>query len=113
MVKRTEQKLRKMASSSNLRQGSFLIDKLFEMMNQEFKTHGTKCQVLQDFGICCRELGSSKLRVFVHACAVSALSMNRKSMKENRCTLRKNHKNYCKSKRRCNSENNQDIERCQ
>ena len=44
------------------------------MINEEFKALGRKCGVLPNFGICCRELGGSKLRVFVHACAVSALS---------------------------------------
>ena len=45
------------------------------MINQEFKGQGTKYQVLPNFGICCRELGGSKLRVFAHVCAVSALSV--------------------------------------
>ena len=44
----------------------FKIDKLFEMVNQEFKAQWRKCQVLLDFGICCRELGDSKLQFFVH-----------------------------------------------
>ena len=63
-----------MISSSNLRQGSVWIDKLFEMTNQEFKAHGTKYQVLPNFGICCREMGDSKLQIFAHVCAVSTLS---------------------------------------
>ena len=45
------------------------------MINQEFKALGRRCQVLLNFGICCRELVGSKLRVFGHACAVSALSV--------------------------------------
>ena len=44
------------------------------MIKQEFKAQGTKYQVLQNFGICCRELGDSKLPVFAHVCEVSALS---------------------------------------
>ena len=44
------------------------------MINQEFKALERKYQALPNFGICCRKLGGSKLRVFVHACAVSALS---------------------------------------
>ena len=44
------------------------------MINQEFKAKGTTYQALPNFRICCRELGGSKLRVFAHACAVSALS---------------------------------------
>ena len=70
----TEQKLCKMTSSSNLRYENAWLDKLSEITNQEFKTQGTKYQVLQNFGICCRELGGSKLRVFAHAFAISALS---------------------------------------
>ena len=50
------------------------MDKLFEMINQGFEAQGTKCQVCFSFGICCREPGGSKLRVFAHACAVSTLS---------------------------------------
>ena len=66
-----------MTSSSNLRQGSIWTDKLFEMINQEFKTQRTKFQVLPNFGVCCRELGGSKLRVFVHACM--KIKLNRSS----------------------------------
>ena len=44
------------------------------MINQEFKAQGRIYQVLPNFGVCCRELGGSKLRDFAHACAVSALS---------------------------------------
>ena len=47
---------------------------LFEEINQEFKTEGTKYQVLPNFGICCRELGALKVTIFAHECAVSALS---------------------------------------
>ena len=49
------------------------------MINQEFKTQGRKYQdqVLPIFGICCREQGGSKLRVFSHVCAVSASSIYR------------------------------------
>lgn len=57
----TEQRLRQMTSSRNLIQQSVWIHKRFEMINQ-------------NFGICCRELGSN-LRVFAHASAVSALSV--------------------------------------
>ena len=57
----TERKLRKMTSSSNLRYGSVRIDKLPEMINQEFKAQGTKYQVLPNFGICHRELGEIKV----------------------------------------------------
>ena len=64
-----------MKSSSNLREGNAWKDKLFEMINQEFKAQGTKYQVLPNFGICCRSYEDSKLRVLVHARAVSALSM--------------------------------------
>ena len=63
-----------MTSSSSLRYGSVWIDNLFEMKNQELKAQETKYQVLPNFGICCKELGDSKLRVYAHACAVSALS---------------------------------------
>ena len=44
------------------------------MLNQGLKDKGTKYQVLPNFGMCCRELGGSKLRVFAHACAVSDLA---------------------------------------
>ena len=42
------------------------------MVNQWFKAPERKYQVLPYFGICDKEL-SSKLRVFAHACTVSAL----------------------------------------
>ena len=41
---------------------------IFEMINQENIKFADPY-----FGICCRELGGSKLRVFAFACAVSAL----------------------------------------
>ena len=44
------------------------------MVNQEFKAIDGKYKMLPNFGIGCRELGGSKLRVFAHACAVSNLS---------------------------------------
>ena len=50
------------------------------MMNQELKAQRRKYEMLPNFGICCRELGDSKLRVCAHACAVSALSNNDKNM---------------------------------
>ena len=68
-----------MTSSSNLREGSvwIWIDKLFEMINQEFKVQGTKYQVLSNFGICCRELGGLEVTSFgtcVHSfCSVLLL----------------------------------------
>ena len=71
----TKQKLRKMVSSSNLRYGSVWIDKLFEMINQEFKAEGTKYQVLPNYVIRCRELEGLKVFVQLHGCSVSALSM--------------------------------------
>ena len=43
-----------------------------KIMIQEFKDHG-RCQMMSNFGICSKELGGSKLRVFMHACAASAL----------------------------------------
>ena len=68
-----------MTSSNNLREGRLWIDKLFEMINQEFKAQGTKYQVFPNFGTYCREQGNSKKRVFanvfVRACTVSALSI--------------------------------------
>ena len=70
----TEKKLSKMTSSSNLRKGSVWRDKLFEMINQEFKAQGREYQVLPNFRVCCRVLGGSKVRHFGHVCAVSALS---------------------------------------
>ena len=50
------------------------MDKLYEMINQEFKAQGRNRQVLPNFRICCRELEGSKLKIFTHARAVSALS---------------------------------------
>ena len=44
--------------------GSISTDKLFEMMNQEFKTLGRKYGVLPNFGICCRELGGAQSYAF-------------------------------------------------
>ena len=46
------------------------IDRLFEMINQEFKAQGTKKQVLPNFGIRCRELGGLKVTIF-RACVRS------------------------------------------
>ena len=44
------------------------------MINQDdFKAYRRKCQMLPGFGFFCRELGDSELRVFMHACASSAL----------------------------------------
>ena len=48
------------------------MHKLYEMINQELKADGRKYQVLPNFGICYEEL--SKLRILVHANAVSTLS---------------------------------------
>ena len=45
----TEQKLHKMKSSSNLRQGSFWIDKRFETINQEFTAQGRKYHAFFEF----------------------------------------------------------------
>ena len=42
-------------------------------MIQDFKVIGRKYQVLPNFGICCRELGGLKLKIYAHACAVSVL----------------------------------------
>ena len=50
------------------------IDKLFEIINQEFQVLGRKYQMLPNFGICCRELRGSNQRVFMYACADSGLS---------------------------------------
>ena len=46
-------------------------------MIREFKGQARKYQLLPNFGICCRERGGwgSKILVFEHACAVSALSI--------------------------------------
>ena len=74
LLRSTEQKLRKMMPSSNVRLGNAWIDKLFEMMNQEFKAHGTKYQVLPNFGICCKELGGIKVTSF-RACVRSFCSV--------------------------------------
>ena len=71
----TEQKLRKMTSSSNLRDGSVWIDKLFEMINHEFKAQGTNIKCCRILGSVAGSKGDSKLRVFAHACAISALSL--------------------------------------
>ena len=35
--------------------------------------------MLPNFGICCRELGNAKLRVFAHTFAVSGLSCNNRA----------------------------------
>ena len=43
------------------------------MINQEINAQGRKYQLLLNFWIRCKELGDSKLRVFEHACAVSAI----------------------------------------
>ena len=72
----TEQKLRKTTSSSDLRYGSVWIDKLFEMINQEFKAQGTKYQVLTNFGFCCRELAGFKVTSF-RTCKRSFCSVHR------------------------------------
>ena len=46
------------------------------MINQEFKAKGTKYQVQSNFfGSAAGSYQGSKLRVFAHACAVSALFM--------------------------------------
>ena len=66
--------LRKMTSLSNQRYGSAWIEKVFQMTNQEFQAQGAKYQVLPNLGICSGELVRSKLQVFRHACAISALS---------------------------------------
>ena len=50
------------------------MDKLFEMINQEFKAQGTKYQVLPNFGTCCRELGELKVTSF-RACMRSFCSV--------------------------------------
>ena len=73
-IQRTEQNLRKMTSSSNLRKGSVWIDKLFETINQELKAQGTKYQVLPNFGTCCRELGALKA-TSIRACVRSFCSV--------------------------------------
>ena len=70
----TEQKLRKMTSSSNLRLGSVWRDKLFERINQEFKTQGTKYPVSPNFGMRCRELRALKVTIF-RACVRSFCSV--------------------------------------
>ena len=70
----TEQKFREMTSSSNLRQGRVLIDKVFETTNREFKVQGRKYQVLPNFGICYRELGGLKVARFC-ACMRSFCSV--------------------------------------
>ena len=44
------------------------------MKDQEFEASGTKYQVLPNFESVAGSYGGSKLRVFAHACAVSALS---------------------------------------
>ena len=60
----TEQKLRKMTSSSNLRYGNVCRHKLSEMTNQKFKVQGRNYQVLFNFGIYCRKLGGLKVTSF-------------------------------------------------
>ena len=40
------------------------MDKLFEMINQEFKALGRKYQVFPNFGICCEELRELKVVSF-------------------------------------------------
>ena len=50
------------------------LDKLFEMISQELKTRGRKCQVLRDFDICCRKLMELKVTSF-HACVRSFCSV--------------------------------------
>ena len=37
-----------------------LVDKLFEMIDQECKDHGRLYQVLADSRICCKELGGGE-----------------------------------------------------
>ena len=49
-----------MTTSSNLRSGSVQIDKLFEMINQEFTAQGTRYLVLPSLGICWRDFGGLK-----------------------------------------------------
>ena len=80
MTLKTEQKSRKMTSSTNLRKGSAAIDKLCEMIKQDFKTFSKRpkeqnikcCQI---FGSVAGSVGGgSKLRLFGHACAVYAPS---------------------------------------
>ena len=63
-----------MTSSSNLKKGGVWIDKLSEMINEEFEAQGTKYQVLLNFGICCRELGELKVTSF-RACVRSFCSI--------------------------------------
>ena len=61
--------------------GSVWKDKLFEMINQEFKPHGRKYQVLPNFRICCKELRRLKVTSFgggVHSfCSVGQLGIGR------------------------------------
>ena len=64
----TEQKSRQMTSFSTVIQGSVLIGKLFEMMNQEFEAQGRKYQLLPNFGISCTEQRGLKVTSFAHAC---------------------------------------------
>ena len=73
-IQLTKQKLRKMTSSNDLRQGSVLTDKLFEMINQEVKVLGRKYLVLPSFGICCREPMGLKVTSF-RACMRSFCSV--------------------------------------
>ena len=75
LIRWTEQQLRKMTSSSNLRYRSVWIEKLFEMINQEFKAQGTKYQVLPNFGTCCRELGAFRVTT-IPACVCSFCSVD-------------------------------------
>ena len=53
-----------MTSSNNLRLGSVSIDKLFEMISQEFKALERKYRVLPNFGICCNETRKLKVASF-------------------------------------------------
>ena len=44
-----------------------MIDRFFEMINQEFEAPGTKYEVLPNLGVCCRELRELEVTSF-HAC---------------------------------------------
>ena len=61
-------------------------DKLFEMINQEFKARGRKYQVLTKFGICCRELGGLKVASF-RACVRSFCSVTFEGIVEAPCVM--------------------------
>ena len=62
------------------------MDKLFEMINQDFKAQGTKYQVLPNLGICCRELAGLKVTSFLRMRAQLLLCLARHGGSSSRFT---------------------------